>query len=291
MTPASTFPVRPGRDSSPYQQEPFLPPALTVISDPADLRVEPFLNVRERDLVGRRGLFVAEGEVVLRHLLTSPLCEPVALLAAADRVGRLAELIGERDLGAPVYVAEQAVMDAIVGFPIHRGLLGLGRRRSVPTARDLLAGLGPQALVAVVHGIGNHDNMGGLFRNAAAFGVDAVLLDPTSCDPHYRKAIRVSVGAALITPYARLEPGTDLIDLLEGEGFDVVALSPAGRQDLRSFRPAGRTAVVFGAEGPGLPADLLDRCVSVKIPMAGGFDSLNVATTSGIVLHHLSRQA
>ena len=268
--------------------EAFLPAQLIRITDPADPRVEPFLAVRERDLVGRRGLFIAEGEVVLRHLLTSSLCEPVALLAAADRVERLSRLMGDQAPDVPVYVAEQGVMDAIVGFPIHRGLLGLGRRRAPPTAQVLLAGLGERALVAVVHGIGNHDNMGGLFRNAAAFGVDAVLLDASCCDPLYRKAIRVSVGASLITPFARLAPEEDLIDLLQGAGIDAVALSPMGGLDLKAFAPGGRTAAIFGAEGPGLPADLLDRCRTVRIPMASGFDSLNVATTSGIVLHHLA---
>ncbi|MBU2136918.1 MAG: RNA methyltransferase [Alphaproteobacteria bacterium] len=287
MTPASTFPVRPPRDSSASTQEAALPFQSTPISDPADPRVEPFLQVRERDLVGRRGMFIAEGEVVLRHLVTSPLCEPLALLAAADRVGRLAELIGDQALDAPVYVAEQAVMDAIVGFPIHRGLLGVGRRRAAPEPEDLLATLGPEALVAVVHGIGNHDNMGGLFRNAAAFGVDAVLLDATSCDPLYRKAIRVSVGAVLITPFARLASEADLLSLLTARGFEAVALTPSGTQDLATYAPAAKTAVLFGAEGPGLPSELLRGCKTVRIPMAGGFDSLNVATTSGIVLHHL----
>lgn len=268
--------------------EAVLPAQLICITDPADPRVEPFLAVRERDLVGRRGLFIAEGEVVLRHLLTSSLCEPVALLAAADRVERLNSLMGDQPLGAPVYVAEQGVMDAIVGFPIHRGLLGLGRRRTPPTAQALLAGLGERALVVAVHGIGNHDNMGGLFRNAAAFGADAVLLDASCCDPLYRKAIRVSVGASLITPFARLAPEEDLITLVQGAGFDAVALSPSGAVDLKAYPPRVRTAVIFGAEGPGLPADLLDRCRTVRIPMASGFDSLNVATTSGIVLHHMT---
>lgn len=287
MTQASTFPVRPARVSSASTQEAALPVQFISITDPADPRVEPFLQVRERDLVGRRGMFIAEGEVVLRHLVTSPLCEPLALLAAADRVGRLGELIGDQGLAASVYVADQAVMDAIVGFPIHRGLLGLGRRRVTPEPSDLLARLGPDALVAVIHGIGNHDNMGGLFRNAAAFGVDAVLLDATSCDPLYRKAIRVSVGAALITPFARLAEEVDLVGLLDAHEYEVVALSPSGAMDLSAYRPGARTAVVFGAEGPGLPDHLLARCQTVRIPMAGGFDSLNVATTSGIVLHHL----
>lgn len=287
MTPASTFPVRPSRVSSASTQEAALPFQFTPISDPADPRVEPFLQVRERDLVGRRGMFIAEGEVVLRHLVTSPLCEPLALLAAADRAGRLAELIDDRDLDAPVYVADQAVMDAIVGFPIHRGLLGLGRRRTAPEPQDLLATLGTRALVAVIHGVGNHDNMGGLFRNAAAFGVDAVLLDATSCDPLYRKAIRVSVGAALITPFARLTADADLVGLLAAQGYDVVALTPSGAQDLKAYARGPKTAALFGAEGPGLPPELLARCQTVRIPMSGGFDSLNVATTSGIVLHHL----
>ena len=256
MTPASTFPVRPPRDSSASTQEAALPFQSTPISDPADPRVEPFLQVRERDLVGRR-------------------------------VGRLAELIGDQALDAPVYVAEQAVMDAIVGFPIHRGLLGVGRRRAAPEPEDLLTTLGREALVAVVHGIGNHDNMGGLFRNAAAFGVDAVLLDATSCDPLYRKAIRVSVGAVLITPFARLASEADLLSLLIAQGFEAVALTPSGTQDLATYAPAAKTAVLFGAEGPGLPSELLRGCKTVRIPMAGGFDSLNVATTSGIVLHHL----
>lgn len=291
MTPASTFPVRPARVSSGPIQEAPLPSQLIPIADPADPRVEPFLQVRERDLVGRRGMFIAEGEVVLRHLLASPICEPLALLAAADRVGRLIELIGDQALTAPVYVADQAVMDAIVGFPIHRGLLGLGARRTILEPEALLGQLGPRALVAVVHGIGNHDNMGGLFRNAAAFGVDAVVLDASCCDPLYRKAIRVSVGAALITPFARLAPGADLVGLLAAHGFEAVALSPSGAQDLKAYAPAAKTAVLFGAEGPGLPAEVLAQCQTVRIPMAGGFDSLNVATTSGIVLHHLTGRA
>ncbi len=268
--------------------EAILPAQMIRITDPADPRVEPFLAVRERDLVGRRGLFIAEGDVVLRHLLTSSLCEPVALLAAASRIERLGDLLGNQVPRAPVYVAEQGVMDAIVGFPIHRGLLGLGRRRTVPTAKALLDGLGERTLVAAVHGIGNHDNMGGLFRNAAAFGADAVLLDASCCDPLYRKAIRVSVGASLITPFARLEPEDDLLAVLRAAGLDAVALSPSGTLDLTAYAPGVRTAVIFGAEGPGLPPDLLDRCATVRIPMASGFDSLNVATTSGIVLHHLA---
>lgn len=261
------------------------------IDDPGDPRVDGYARVRERDLIGRQGLFVAEGEVVVRHLAASRLCEPVSLLLAEKRVPALSDLIAGLPQETPVYVAGQAVMDALVGFPIHRGVLGLGRRRVSPSAAELLAGLGPQALVLGVCGVGNHDNMGGLFRNAAAFGVDAVLLDSDCCDPLYRKAIRVSVGASLITPFARLAPGEDLPALLAGAGYVGVSLSPAGETPLAGLRRAPRMAVLMGAEGPGLPSDVLARTRTVAIPMAAGFDSLNVATTAGIVLHHLGFMA
>ena len=174
--------------------------------------------MRERDLVGRQGLFVAEGEVVLRVLSRSPLCAPVSLLVAQKRLAALAEVIKALPDGTPVYVAGQAAMDAIVGFPIHRGMLALGRRRAAPSADELLARLPREALVLVLSAIANHDNMGGIFRNAAAFGADAVILDSDCCDPLYRKAIRVSVGAALTTPFARLAPGEDLPGLLAAHG-------------------------------------------------------------------------
>jgi tRNA G18 (ribose-2'-O)-methylase SpoU len=139
-------------------------------------------------------------------------------------------------------------------------------------------------------GIANHDNMGGIFRNAAAFGADAVLLDAACCDPLYRKAIRVSVGAALTVPFARLRPDQDLAQALAGAGLEVVALSPRGAAELCELRCGPRVAVLFGAEGPGLAPELLARTRTVRIAMAGDFDSLNVATTSGLVLHQLTQR-
>jgi tRNA G18 (ribose-2'-O)-methylase SpoU len=265
-------------------------PRLVRIEDPADPRVAGYLQVRERDLVGREGLFVAEGEVVLRVLARSATCELVSLLLAEKRAAGLADVLDALPPEIPVYVAGQAVMDAVVGFPIHRGILALGRRRTVPSVDELLAGLGPEALVPVLCGIGNHDNMGGLFRNAAAFGAAAVLIDSDCCDPLYRKAIRVSVGAAVSTPFARLPPGEDVLALLARHRVQAVALSPAGEIDLAALRREPRMAVLLGAEGPGLDAALLARARSVRIPMATGFDSLNVAVTAGIVLHHLAAQ-
>ena len=137
-------------------------------------------------------------------------------------------------------------------------------------------------------GIANHDNMGGSFRNTGAFGAKAVLLDPDCCDPRYRKAIRVSVGASLLVPFAWLVRGEDAPALLERHGFVSVALTPSGETLLSDWSPARRNAVLLGAEGAGLPPELIGRTRSVRIAMSSGFDSLNVATTSGIVLHHLS---
>ncbi|MES2340240.1 MAG: RNA methyltransferase [Pseudomonadota bacterium] len=256
------------------------------IDDPADPRVAAYRDVRERDLVGREGLFVAEGEVVLNVLTRSTLAEPVSLMIAQKRVAGLAHLLEQLADDVPVYAASQAAMDAVVGFPIHRGILALGRRRDPPDARTLLAGLGEGALVLALSGIANHDNMGGLFRNAAAFGADAVLLDSDCCDPLYRKAIRVSVGAVLATPFAA--GAGDLLEVLGDAGFTTVALSPSGATRLVDLKRSSKTAVLLGAEGPGLAASVLARATTVAIPMATGFDSLNVATTAGIVLHHLA---
>jgi tRNA G18 (ribose-2'-O)-methylase SpoU len=259
------------------------------IEDPADPRVEPYRAVRERDLVGRAGLFVAEGRVVLEKLVRAGRHPVRSLLVAAGRAASLDGLIRELAPEVPVYVAGQPVMDAIAGFPIHRGLLALGERRAWDAGR-LLRGLGPEALVVGLSAIANHDNMGGIFRNAAAFGADAVLLDAACCDPLYRKAIRVSVGAALTVPFARLADGEDLAATLTAHGFEVVALSPRGEVELAELACGPRAAALFGAEGPGLPAELLRRTRTVRIGMAAGFDSLNVATTSGLVLYRLTQR-
>ena len=187
----------------------------------------------------------------------------------------------------PIYLASRAVLDAVAGFPLHRGVLAMGLRGQPEAAAAMVARLPQESLVMLLSGIANHDNMGGLFRNAAAFGVDLVILDGCCCDPLYRKAIRVSAGATLVTPFAAGGEIGALAAMLAGAGFDLIATSPAGRRHLAEAAPAARTAVLFGAEGPGLPEAVLATIDSVRIDMAGGFDSLNVATTSGIVLHHL----
>lgn len=253
-----------------------------------DPRIAPYCMLRERDLVGRDGMFIAEGEVVLRLLVQSDLMETMSVLIAEKRVFGLAEILSNLPQHVPIYSASQEVMDSIVGFHIHRGILALGRRRKQPHAEALLAALPERALVLGLVGIANHDNMGGLFRNAAAFGVDAVIADASCCDPLYRKSIRVSVGAALKVPFAQLEGSDNMIEVLQRHHFTPLALTPLGETPLAQLSRPNRACVLMGAEGPGLPSQIMANCQSVSIPMAHGFDSLNVATASGIVLHHLA---
>ncbi len=261
------------------------------ISDPDDPRIEPYRSVRERDLVGRQGRFIVEGAVPLQVLLTQSRFPVESVLLGENQLGPLAGRLSALPAGVPVFVAGRGVMDAIVGFPIHRGILAVGLRPPDPDLGSVLADLPEPALVVGLVGLANHDNVGGIFRNAAAFGADAVLLDSGSCDPLYRKAIRVSAGGVLTVPWWRMADASGMIERLRAAGFEVLSLSPSGTLDISQLAPTARTALLLGAEGPGLPRNLLERTTSVSIPMRPGFDSLNVATTSGIVLHHVrSRQ-
>ncbi|MGL5116928.1 MAG: TrmH family RNA methyltransferase [Beijerinckiaceae bacterium] len=258
------------------------------IDDAEDPRLAGYRDIRERDLVGRQGRFVAEGEVVLRLLLSRGRFPVESVLLSRRRLENapdLATLVPEE---APLYVADDGVIERTAGFQLHRGVLAIGRRIEADM-QELLSGLAEQALVLVAVGIANHDNMGGIFRNAAAFGVGAVLLDPTCCDPLYRKAIRVSVGAALVTPFAKAESTEAMLAALASNNFRVLALSPAGRSTFAELPVAPRNALLLGAEGPGLPLVLMARLETVRIPMAADFDSLNVAVTAGIALAALFR--
>lgn len=253
------------------------------IESPDDPRLDAYTRMRERDLVGREGRFIAEGEVVLRVLLSPRARFRVeSVLLSPERLPGLAPALAGLD--APVYLASKAVMGAVAGFPIHRGVLAVGLRGPDP-APDALVPPGPALLVGLV-GLANHDNVGGLFRNTAAFGADAVLLDAETCDPLYRKAIRVSAGTSLTVPFARLPAGSDLLDLCERQGLVPVALSPRG-EDITGLPPLPRALLLLGTEGPGLPEALMARARRVAIPMAPGVDSLNVAVAGAVALHRL----
>ena len=257
------------------------------IDSPDDPRIAAYRDIRERDLAGRHGRFVAEGKVVLDVLFSARRFEADSALILDARMEGMAATLAKAPAGMPVYVAPRVVLDAIAGFPMHRGVLAIGRRRAEESVAELLAALPGRALVVVLVGIANHDSMGAIFRNAAAFGVDAVLCDETCCDPLYRKAIRVSVGAALKVPFANAGSGKRMAEALTAEGFHQIALSPRGNIDIRELQRAERMALYLGTEGEGLPAALMRKLTTVRIPIAEGFDSLNVATAAAVALHEV----
>lgn len=257
-----------------------------VIERADDPRIAAFRDIRERDLRRRDGTFVAEGRVVLSVLLSQDRYAVEAGLVLDRKLPGLADLLAQWPEGAPLYVAGQDVIDAIAGFHLHRGILAIGRQVAPLGAGAMLSLLPESALVVTGIGIANHDNVGAILRNAAAFAADAVLFDKTSCDPLYRKAIRVSVGAALSVPFAHGGDAVEIVEALEDAGFTPWGLSPAGRQSLAKMPVPKRLALVVGAEGSGLPQSLLDRLQTVRIDMPGRFDSLNVAAATAIALHH-----
>ncbi|KFB09432.1 TrmH family RNA methyltransferase [Nitratireductor basaltis] len=260
---------------------------LIEITDPYDERIAPYRDIRERDLVGRQGLFIAEGRVVLNVLFSTSRFRAQSLFLRDNRVQGARDLLERVPADIPVYVAGGEIMDEIAGFNIHRGIIAVGERCSSQTAEELLDSLPENALVVALSAIANHDNMGAIFRNAAAFGADAVLLDSDCCDPLYRKAIRVSVGAALKVPFAQAGKAQEMTALLHARGFDVLAMTPQGERDVSEVSLGPRTALLLGAEGPGLDSGLLEQWPTVKISMREDFDSLNVATASAIALHHI----
>lgn len=275
--------------------------AMLRIDDPLDPRIAEFRSIRERDLTGRQGRFIAEGTVVLRMLVDAHLKGTAfaaeKLLLLENRVAGLETILETLPANVPVHVASGAVLDEIAGFHLHRGVLALGRRLQQPTAAELIAHLPNEALVVAAFGISNHDNIGSIFRNAAAFGADAVLLDGGCCDPLYRKALRVSVGAVLSVPYARSGTTTELLTALAENRFAIWGLSPAGMVEIRDVPAADRMVLITGTEGEGLPAEILSRIGTARIAQARnrqghgqgqGLDSLNAATATGIALYEIA---
>jgi tRNA G18 (ribose-2'-O)-methylase SpoU len=262
------------------------------IASADDPRIDGFANIRERDLRRQDGRFIAEGTVVLRLLAeahaTRARFGAEAVLLLENRVAGLQDLLAAFSDDVPIYVADKAVMNAIAGFDIHRGVLALGRRLPEPSLADQLAALPENALVVAAINIANHDNVGSIFRNAAAFGADLVLLDETCCDPLYRKALRVSVGAALKMPYLRGCDAATLLSGLASVGIAIWGLSPSGVTDIRNLAPAPRMALLTGTEGEGLPPEIMNRINTARIPQAPGLDSLNAGTATGIALYAMA---
>jgi len=264
------------------------------VTDLDDPRIEDYRDVSDGRLLEEKGLFVAEGRLVVRRLLDhgryrvrSLMVTPTAL-AEIERAGR------SEGASVPVFVVSPDLMRGLTGFNFHRGCLALAERPALAPAADLLAGLAASEAVVVLEDVTDADNVGSVFRNAAAFGAGAVLLSPGCCDPLYRKAIRTSMAAALGVPFARVAPWPAGLSALRAAGFAIVALTPAvAAQDLAAFardpgRP-GRLALLVGTEGAGLSAAAAALAdARVRIPMTPGVDSLNLATATGIALYELS---
>ncbi len=263
---------------------------LVPIARADDPRVSGYAGIRDRDLRADHDQFIVEGEVVVRMLLSPASRFRVrSLFLEERRAEKLEDALARLPDDVPVYVAPQPLMDGLVGFPIHRGVLALADRRVETVADALPVDGGENALAVGLLGVVNHDNVGGIFRSAAAFGARAVLLDPVTCDPLYRKAVRVSVGGSLVVPFARAASEDALLDAFAERGFELLALSADGASDIDELAGARRVALLIGAEGPGLSPSVLRRAKGVRIPMQRTLDSLNASVACGIALFSVAR--
>jgi len=258
-----------------------------------DPRVADYRNVPDPVLLKQRGLFVAESRLVVRQLLAGHDYAVRSVLVSPTVLHSLGDVVETRP-GIPVYVAPVDVLAGIVGFNMHRGCLAICERPAGATVAATLAQAASARLIVVGEQIGNADNMGGLFRNAMAFGAGAVLLSPDCCDPLYRKAVRVSIGGTIRVPSAVVEDWPAGLTALKQAGYTLVGLTPDARaKELGEWvfherRPA-RVALVVGHEGFGLSdAALAMTDVRVRIEMVAGVDSLNVATAAGIAMYACS---
>lgn len=257
------------------------------VTDPDDRTLTALWNLRDTELLRARHQFMAEGRLVVERVLMDPGYVVRALLVNAAARRALEPQLTRSGFDGTIYECHTAAFAAITGFNIHRGCLALVDRPPERAWQQQVAADGP---VVILEGVTDPDNVGAVFRNAAAFGAAAVLLSPTCCDPLYRKALRTSMGAALRVPYARLEPWPGVLADLKDAGRTLVALSPRHPSTpLEAFtgEDGGRPlALLVGTEGAGLSADaeaLADR--RVRIAMSADVDSLNLAVATGIALH------
>jgi tRNA G18 (ribose-2'-O)-methylase SpoU len=258
--------------------------------------LDDYRELAHPDRLADRARFVAEGRLVVERLIRLGSYRLHSLLLTDAAAAAMAPVLADVPAGVPIYVAGHAVMNGVVGFNIHRGCLAAGRRPVHRTLEEMLRAIRPHRVV-ILERISNADNVGGIFRSAAALGGDAVVLGPHCCDPLYRKAIRTSIGASLELPFAPGEPWPDALALLRDHGFRVVACTPAA--DAMPIEDAGRTlaeagplAILLGAEGDGLSKEALAAASDrVRIGMRAGVDSLNVTVAAGIAMHRLWRVA
>ena len=259
-----------------------------------DPRIADFRHIPDPVRLRERGTFVAEGRLAVRRLIADTRFRVRALLVTPTALESLRDARGLDADTPPVYVASRALIKEIGGYDFHQGCLGLADRPQPESLAVLLGRLSSRRPIVVLEQVGNADNVGGIFRNAAAFGAAAVLLSPGCCDPLYRKAVRTSIATSLQIPFAVIDDWPGGLDLVRRRGYDLVALTPdtdatcVGRH---SFFERGRSpAFMLGNEGDGLSlAALAAADARVRIPLEPTVDSLNVATTAAIMLHHIRR--
>jgi tRNA G18 (ribose-2'-O)-methylase SpoU len=262
------------------------------IDDPDDARLDNFRDLnsidRRPDLPSGKGLVIAEGVLVVQRMLASPF-RPLAFLGTDRRLTELkADLVGNP---APYYRVSAEVMAAAVGFHLNRGVLAAARREPERSVAEVVE---RARTVAVLEGINDHENLGAIFRNAAGLDVDAVVFGSGCADPLYRRAVRVSMGHALLVPFARASDWPEELNTLRQKGFRLLAMTPAA--DATTL-PEGmaqvhgeRVAILVGAEGPGLSyAAMKASDLRVRIPMSRGTDSLNVATAAALAFYERAR--
>ncbi|MFF2652390.1 TrmH family RNA methyltransferase [Streptomyces sp. NPDC058045] len=261
--------------------------APTVLDDPDDSRLYDYTHLTDVQLRRRRepaeGLFIAEGEKVIRRALHAGY-RMRSLLLTPKWAEVMADVIDAAD--APVYLVDPDTAERVTGYHVHRGALASMQRTPLPEPAALLRGA---RRVAVFEDLVDHANTGAAFRNAAALGVDAVLLTPRCADPLYRRSVKVSMGAVFQVPWTRLESWPGDVGTLRSAGFTVAALCLSERAvplDELAARRDERLALVFGTEGEGLAPDTLAAVdTHVRIPMDAGVDSLNVAAASAVAFY------
>ncbi|MDG2333656.1 MAG: RNA methyltransferase [Myxococcota bacterium] len=265
---------------------------LIEIAELDDPRLELYRDIKDPQMRRREGLFVVEGRFTLRCLIEDSPFAPLSILASPPARLALQDVLDELDAEVPIYQAPSEVLQELAGFHLHRGCLALGRRPDDFGLEELVRAAtraDGSSLLVVLEGLTNHDNVGGVFRNAMALGADGILVCPRCCDPLYRKAIRTSLGGSLCVPFARAEDWPAGLRQLQAAGYSVVALDPEG-ESIAAAASRGlprRSALVLGTEGAGISEAVLELAdLRLKIGMASGVDSLNVATASGIALHY-----
>jgi len=262
------------------------------IDDPDDARLDNFRDLnsidRRPDLPSGKGLVIAEGVLVVQRMLASPFT-PLAFLGTDRRLAELkSDLAGN---AAPYYRVSAEVMAQAVGFHLNRGVLAAARRAPERTVADVIDGA---RTVAVLEGVNDHENLGSIFRNAAGLDIDAVVFGSGCADPLYRRAVRVSMGHALLVPFARAADWPDDLKALQQNGFRLLAMTPdSGSTTLPAAMTTvrdERVAILVGAEGPGLSyAAMKASDLRVRIPMSRGTDSLNVATAAALAFYERAR--